>query len=113
MNTCPKPTRRRIVAALVALALCGGAFAQSDGPLDTGTLHETEYPDPRGSLIVRWGQPPARPSEARPSFDALDRNRDGVIDENEAAAYYTLANDFEYADADRDHRVSRREFDRW
>jgi hypothetical protein len=89
------------------------AFAQSDRPIDSGGLHQTEYPDPRGTVTVRWGQPPARPAEARPSFAAIDRNGDGQIDESEASAYLTLANDFDYADTNHDRRVSRREFDRW
>lgn len=105
---------------LLAIVLCcasAGAFAQSgtpqDRPLDSGALHQTQYPDPRGNLVVRWGQPPAKPPEPRPPFEGLDRNHDGLLDESEAAAYPTLANDFIYADANRDHRISRREFDRW
>ena len=101
---------------LLAFVICcgvSGAHAQFDRPVDSGALHQTEFPDPRGNLVVRWGQPPGRPSEARPSFDALDTNRNGAIDESEASAYITLANDFDYADTNHDRRVSRREFDRW
>lgn len=101
---------------LFSIVLCIGsacAYAQTDRPLDSGTLKQAEYPDPRGSLVVTSGQPAARAPEARPSFAALDRNGDGQIDEGEATAYITLANDFDYADTNRDRRVSRREFDRW
>lgn len=101
---------------LFAIALCVAsvsAYAQADRPLDGSTLKQAEYPDPRGSLVVTSGQPAARAPEARPSFAALDSNGDGQIDEHEATAYITLANDFDYADTNRDRRVSRREFDRW
>ncbi|MDC8012381.1 hypothetical protein [Tahibacter soli] len=100
----------------VIVVLCLGAscaHAQADRPLDNATLKQAEYPHPTGTLVVTTGQPAARAPEARPPFDALDRNGDGQIDEREAAAYITLANDFDYADTNRDHRVSRREFDRW
>jgi hypothetical protein len=102
--------------AIALVCASAGAYAQREAhdvqPAADG-LHETVYPDPRGNLIVRWGQPAARPQEPRPPFEGLDRNHDGVIDESEAAAYITLANDFIYADANRDHRISRREYDRW
>lgn len=100
---------------LLALTLCcitAGASAQQERPRDEG-LRETRYPDPRGDLIVRHGQPPARPAEARPAFANLDRNGDGVVDASEASGYITLANDFDYADTNNDGRISRREFDRW
>ena len=107
---------RAIIQSLAFAALglvAGGAYAQADRPIDNDTLRQAEYPDPRGSLVVRSGQPAARAPESRPAFGALDRNGDGLIDESEAAAYITLANDFDYADTNRDRRISRREFDRW
>lgn len=98
--------KRAIVLSMLVLAPAF-AWAQSD------TLRETEYRDPRGTVVVRWGQPPGRPAEPKPSFATLDRNGDGVVDEAEASAYLTLANDFDYADTNHDRRISRREFDRW
>lgn len=94
---------------LIALAATtGAAFAQSgDG------IRQVEYPSPRGDLVVRYGQPPAKPAVPKPAFAELDRNGDGSIDASEASGYATLANDFEYADSDRNLRISRREFDRW
>lgn len=99
--------------ALIGIALCGCcavAFAQgssSDG------LREIQYPSPRGDVTVRYGQPPAQAAEPKPDFASLDRNGDGNIDESEAVGYRTLANDFEFADKNRDMRVSRREYERW
>jgi len=96
---------------LIFIALTGVA-ASASGQGGDG-LRQVEYPSPRGDLVVRYGQPPAKPAEPRPAFAELDRNGDGSIDEREATAYHTLANDFEYADKNRDLRISRREFDRW
>ncbi|WP_257388733.1 EF-hand domain-containing protein [Tahibacter caeni] len=95
---------------LIAVLLCGaaaGAAAQTDG------LREQVYPSPRGDIIVRYGQPPAQPWAPKPSFESLDRNGDGSVDENEASGYAPLANDYIYADKNRDGRVSRREYERW
>ncbi len=99
--------------ALVLIALCCGAAAASAQTGSSDGLRQVEYPSPRGDLIVRYGQPAAKPAEAKPAFAQLDRNGDGSIDENEAIAYHTLANDFEFADKNRDMRISQREFDRW
>ena len=99
--------------ALAVIALCCGAAAASAQTGSSDGLRQVEYPSPRGDLIVRYGQPAAKPAEAKPPFTQLDRNGDGSIDENEAVAYHTLANDFEFADKNRDMRISQREFDRW
>lgn len=99
--------------ALLAITLCSvtvGAWARG---ASSDTLREIRYPSARGDLVVRYGQPPARPAEPKPAFSALDGNRDGVIDEREASGYATLANDFEFADKNRDLRVSQREYERW
>jgi hypothetical protein len=98
---------------LAVIALCCGAAAASAQSGSSDSLRQVEYPSPRGNLIVRYGQPAAQPAEAKPAFAQLDRNGDGSIDENEAIAYRTLANDFEFADKNRDMRISQREFDRW
>lgn len=98
---------------LIALALCGTAATASAQAPASDTLREVRYPSARGDLVVRYGQPPAKPAEPRPAFSALDGNGDGVIDEREASGYATLANDFEFADKNRDMRISQREYERW
>ncbi|MCQ4167507.1 hypothetical protein [Tahibacter harae] len=101
----------KALSVLILCTLAGAAAAQADRSGDN--LREIRFADPRGDLIVRYGQPPPRPAEARPAFAALDRNGDGAIDEIEARAYLTLANDFDYADSNNDRRISAREFQRW
>lgn len=99
--------------ALIAIALCAGVAAASAQGTSSDQLREIRYASPRGDVTVRYGQPPAKPAEPKPAFSTLDRNGDGVIDENEASGYATLANDFEFADKNRDLRVSQREYERW
>lgn len=98
---------------LLAIALCGATAAVSAQGSAPDTLREVRYPSARGDLVVRYGQPPAKPAEPRPAFAALDGNGDGVVDEREASGYATLANDFEFADKNRDMRISQREYERW
>ncbi|HSX62766.1 MAG TPA: hypothetical protein VLF18_21495 [Tahibacter sp.] len=98
--------------ALIAIALCGAAaVASAQGTSDN--LREIRYSDPRGDTILRYGQPAAKPAQTKPAFAALDGNGDGVIDEREASGFEILANDFEFADRNRDMRVSQREYERW
>lgn len=101
----------KAMPALMFCFLAGTSAAQADPSGDN--LREIRFADPRGDLIVRYGQPPPPPAQARPAFSALDRNGDGAVDEGEARTYSTLANDFDYADTNNDRRISRREFDRW
>lgn len=101
--------------ALIPLMLLGAAAtaaAQQRSPYDPG-LQQRTTTTRAAETTLTWGQPPPRPAQARPAFSALDRNGDGSVDADEAAAYALLANDFIYADGNRDGRISRREFDRW
>jgi hypothetical protein len=100
------------LSVFLIFGLCGTAVAQSPQGSESN-LRELRFDDPRGDLIVRYGQPPPRAPESRPEFSALDRNTDGSVDAAEARSYLTLANDFDYADTNNDGRISRREFDRW
>lgn len=97
---------------LMLLAAAATAAAQQRPPNDPG-LQQRTTTTRAAETTLTWGQPPPPPAQARPAFTTLDRNGDGSVDEGEAAAYTVLANDFIYADGNRDGRISRREFDRW
>ncbi|HEY0179694.1 MAG TPA: EF-hand domain-containing protein [Dokdonella sp.] len=89
------------------LALCAAsAYAQQD-------THTTTYDTADGPLVVHSGQPQRTNYGAPPPFSQLDRGGRGYLTSDDAAAYPPLANDFIYADSNRDGRVSRSEYERW
>jgi len=92
-------------AALAAVLLAGTAFAQ-----DTSTAR---YQTPQGELVVNSSQPQAHDYGAPPSFAQLDTSHAGYVTPSEADAYPPLANDFIHADANRNGKVSRAEYERW
>ena len=75
-------------------------------------IHSTTYATPQGELVVHWGQPAARDYGTAPAFASLAHGATS-ISEAEAAAYPPLANDFLYADSNRDGRISATEYARW
>ncbi|WP_440223109.1 hypothetical protein ACQQ2N_18840 [Dokdonella sp. MW10] len=101
-----KPTLG-ILAAALAFA-CTMAHAQTGAP-----PREARFQQQNGDLIVRYGETGYKPSGPAPAFEQLDTDGNGSISESEAAGYALLANDFIKADANRDGRVSKREYERW
>ena len=94
----------RLSITLGALACATTAMAQ-----ETRVMREGG-----GDLIVRSsGETGYKPSGPAPAFDQLDTDRNGTINADEAIGYALLANDFIKADANRDGRVSKREYERW
>ncbi|MEP7042050.1 MAG: hypothetical protein ABI843_03245 [Dokdonella sp.] len=92
---------------LIPLVLaCATAFAQSDS-------HTTKVQTPQGELTVHSGQPAPHSDGPPPPFAQLDHRGAGYITSEEANAYPLLANDFLYADANRDGRISKTEYERW
>ena len=70
------------------------------------------FQTPQGELTVRSTLPPAAAPMAPPPFAQLSGGGKWITPE-QAAAYPLLANDFDYADSNRDHRISAREYARW
>ncbi|MEI7036184.1 hypothetical protein [Fulvimonas yonginensis] len=60
----------------------------------------------------RSSMPPAPPAGPAPDFSQLANGKKSITMQ-EAASYPPLANDFDYADRNRDGRISQREYDRW
>jgi hypothetical protein len=72
----------------------------------------TTMPTPQGQVTVNSGPAPAKPSGPAPDFATLAGGK-GSISEQQASAYPLLANDFQYADSNRDGRISKAEYQRW
>ena len=95
--------------AVLPLTFCSAvAFAQAGTDAQT-----TTYQTAQGQLIVHTGQPEAKQYGPAPAFAQLDTGGTGYITGDQADAYPPLANDFIHADANRDGRVSRAEYERW
>lgn len=94
----------RIGMAIVVCMISGMAFAQD---------HSTTYETNQGQVTVNSGQPPARDPGPAPAWGQLDTNGNGSIDQSEAQGYALLANDFKYADSNRNGSVSKSEYTRW
>jgi hypothetical protein len=67
---------------------------------------------PAGEITVHSSMPPAPPAGPAPSFEQLSGGGKS-ISEDQASAYPLLANDFIYADHNRNGRVSKSEYERW
>ena len=72
-----------------------------------------QYQTPQGELTVHSSQPQSHDYGPPPPFAQLDTRGSGSLTATEADAYPPLANDFIHADANRDGRVSRAEYERW
>lgn len=83
------------------------AAAPTTSPADTATLNT-----PAGELEVHSSMPPPPPAGPAPSFEQLSGGGK-YISEEQASAYPLLANDFLYADHNRDGRISKSEYARW
>lgn len=93
------------LAGLAILALAGSASAQQ--------VSSARYPIPQGELIVTTSQPPIGHHGPAPAFAQLDAAHHGFLSPADASAYPPLANDFIFADSNRDGRISPAEYARW
>lgn len=69
-------------------------------------------PQGAGQVVVNSSPAPAKPSGPAPDFATLSGGK-GSISPTQASAFPLLANDFQYADANRDGRVSKAEYQKW
>lgn len=93
-------------AGLIALFLASSmACAQETS--------SAQYQTRQGELTVHSGQPQPQDYGPPPPFAQLDTRGSGFLTATDADAYPPLANDFIHADANRDGKVSRAEYERW
>ncbi|WP_244754380.1 hypothetical protein [Rhodanobacter sp. B2A1Ga4] len=83
------------------------ATASPTGQSDTATMNT-----PAGELVVHSSMPPPPPAGPAPAFEQLSGGGK-YISEEQASAYPLLANDFLYADHNRDGHISKSEYERW
>jgi len=69
-------------------------------------------PPPGAQVEVRNSQPQVAKMGTPPDFATLAKSGKS-ISEADAAAYPALANDFQFADKNRDGRISKSEYERW
>ncbi|EIM04409.1 hypothetical protein LRK24_07390 [Rhodanobacter denitrificans] len=121
-----KPRKSLLIAFATVGLLCGGPLIAQNtapqtppqAPMDTapapaGTAAATATMNtPAGELVVHSSMPPPPPSGPAPAFEQLSGGGK-YISEEQASAYPLLANDFLYADHNRDGRISKSEYARW
>lgn len=95
-----------------ALLLAAPAFAQSGAAASGTPAQSAVYQTPQGELTVN-SMPAKAPSYGpAPAFDQLAHGSSAITAE-QADAYPPLANDFEHADQNRDHKIGQAEYARW
>ncbi len=78
-------------------------------PSQTGSA---TMPTPAGQLTVNSSMPAAAPAGPAPTFEQLSGGGKSISEE-QAAAYPLLANDFIYADHNRNNKISKSEYQNW
>jgi hypothetical protein len=84
-------------------------------PGDTGAAGMTSgttMSSPQGQVQVNSGPAAPKPAGPAPDFKTLSGGKASITPE-QASAYPLLANDFQYADSNRDGRISQAEYKKW
>ena len=103
------------LAGTAALLLAGHAMAQQAGEMPAAASsagHSAVFQTSQGEVTIRSTQPPAATAGTPPPFEQL-AGKGKAITPEQAAAYPPLANDFDYADKNRDGKISAAEYARW
>jgi len=98
----------RILTALSIAACCAFSVQAQQATENAAATYNT----PDGPLTVHTGQPAPHNFGPPPPFATLAHGK-GYITTADAEGYGLLANDFIYADSNRDGRVSQAEYNRW
>jgi hypothetical protein len=87
----------------------GDTMAPPAGASSTG---QADMNTPSGELEVHSSMPEPPPAGPAPSFEQLSGGGKSISEE-QASAYPLLANDFLYADQNRNGKVSKSEYEKW
>lgn len=103
------------------LLMAGGAFAQDQSTSNQATPNQamhssddtsTTFNSPQGQVTIN-SQPAQVPDAGpAPDFATLSGGKKS-ISQAQAASYPPLANDFDYADSNRNGSISKAEYERW
>ncbi|MGB4859620.1 MAG: EF-hand domain-containing protein [Dokdonella sp.] len=112
------PALATIVASLTLMT--GSAFAHdpptsaaSDSARPDEVKTSTTVPTETGTKTVRSGMPAQPAAGPAPPFAVLDKKGRGFLDQSDAEGYPLLSTDFIKADANRDGKVSKVEYENW
>lgn len=116
-------SRKLLLPTLMTTALCftSALYAQNQPTRSsqsmqpgqtTGSSESTQFTSSKGEHVTIQSSMPAVPSGPAPSFEQL-ANGGKSITESQAAAYPPLANDFLYADKNRDGHINKSEYELW
>jgi hypothetical protein len=102
--------------AVASLLLAGSTLAQqampASAPMSAPAGNSASYQTPQGQVTVDSAPAPAPAIGPAPSFEQLSGGGKS-ISEDQAAAYPPLANDFINADTNKNHSISKAEYERW
>lgn len=104
------------IALLIPLAagslLMAGTSLAQDQSTQTSDTSSATFNSPQGQVTIN-SQPATVPDAGpAPDFATLSSGRKSITPD-QATAYPPLANDFEYADSNRNGHVSKTEYERW
>jgi hypothetical protein len=103
------------LAGAAAMLLAGHAAAQQASEMPataSSTGNRAVFQTPQGEVTIRSTLPPATTAGSPPPFEQLAGGGKAITPE-QAAAYPLLANDFDYADSNRNGKISAAEYARW
>lgn len=110
--------RKPLLASLVAgsLLMAGAALAQDQQattpPPSGGDNSSATFNTSQGQVTVNSMPGQVADAGPAPDFAQLSGGKKSITPD-QAAAYPPLANDFEYADTNRDGHISKAEYQRW
>lgn len=82
------------------------------GDVESGSASGAPMNTPQGQVTVNSGPAPAKPAGPAPDWATLSGGKSSITAE-QASAYPLLANDFQYADTNRDGKISKAEYTKW
>lgn len=104
-------TKERRVGRAVTEAVIGGVLIALAAPLPLMALSQSALSQqPQKPASAPTPQPSAPPAAPQPTFEAVDRNKDGFVDKSESGAVPGLSANFEKMDRNRDGKLDRDEF---